>query len=371
MKMVMMGVAESKDTPIIAGIFLPLPTGFERLAFIIYNIFFLGLYCIMQFSRTMAYDTIPNGGNIWFITFALAISFSVFLFGVSYRTMNNRILANSLIPITLLVFISYNIYQYQTVCIPYILAIGAIGLSERGLVKNALLISIYTLATSFLLSMAGVIENIISRAADGFKHNYGFGNPNWISIQLAGIVIMYLFLRNREKLLGMILDFGIIGAVIYFIRYSTGGRTSVVGLAVVLAATIICDLCHLIPYSIRQKYAKAAAIFNFVVTECILFGTAVMAMYLSWTYDEDNESRLLLYIGKVFNTSTLEKRLDSAHRGLLNYTPKLFGQIVIEVNGLKAVERRVVLLVGCILCRTSYYLWNRDIRVLLPILYNT
>ncbi|MBQ3796514.1 MAG: oligosaccharide repeat unit polymerase [Butyrivibrio sp.] len=326
------------DSPRTAGIFLPLPGGFETLAFVIYNVFFLGIYCIMQFSRTRAYDIIPAAGDIWSVALGMSVAFSVFLFGVNYRSMKNRILANALIPITILVFISYYIFQFQTTSIPYILAIGAIGLSERGLVKNSLLVSIYTLSASFLLSMSGVIENTISRAADGFKHTYGFGNPNWISIQLAGIVIMYLFLRNREKILGMVLDLGIIGAVIYFIRYSTGGRTSVTGLAVVLAATVVCDLCHLIPYNIRQKFTKAVAIFNFIVTEAILFGSAAMAMYLSWTYDEDNESRVLHYVGKVFDTRSFEARLESAHRGLLNYTPTMFGQFIREINNAEAAE---------------------------------
>ena len=286
---------------------------------------FAGMF-VTQLSVTYALVSIPNQELLFQSMRLLPLAVSVFIFAINFGKNCGWLSSLLLLTITVLVYISLYRTSAFSFCAVYILAVGMVAFKDRALVKVAFVSSLLTLATSFMLSMSGVITSLVSKSSDGFKHNFGFYNPNPASMLLASTVILYLYLRNRKSIFGRIIDLLLIAAVAVFIRYYTGGRTSVLGLAYLFAGTVVYDICRLLPASLRNKCRKVLAVLNFIYAEIVLFGTAAFGIWFSYIYDKYNDDYLVFrIIGKVFNTRSYGARLNISHDGLMKYKTGFFG----------------------------------------------
>ncbi len=283
---------------------------------------------IMGLNTTYAMGYIPEAYTVLKSCIYLSLAVSSFVFAIGFTRIKSWISALLILAITLLVMFGFYQTREMTIYPIYIIAAGMVSFNDRKLVKTALATSFLVLTATFVLSMAGVIPHIITRSVDGFKHTFGSINPNMVSMHLVSIVIMYLYLRSRKNILGRLLDLCLIGAVAYFIRYYTGGRTSVVGLAYLFAGTVVYDLCRLFPASLREKCRKVFAVLNFLYAEAVLLGTAAFGIYFSFIYDENNDDYVVFkYIGKVFNTNSIGARLRISHDALMKYKAGFFGPL--------------------------------------------
>ena len=324
----------------------------SKVFFAMYAAAFFACMFVMQLSITYALAVIPNQQLLFETAKFLPIAIAVFVFAINYN-QNGWLISLVLLVTTILTYYVLIRTSAVSVCIVYILAVGAVFFKDRIIVKLAFVSSALTLIISFVLSMTGVIHSEIYRSVDGLKHLFGFYNPNPASMIFAVTVISFLYLRKRNNIIGRILDLGIIAVTTIFIRYYAGGRTSVLGLAYLFAGTVIYDLCRFIPLSFRKKYNKAVAILNFVYAEAVLLVTAAFGIVFSYIYDKYNNDYLAFrLVGRVFNPKSFGERLSISHDAIEKYGINFFGLLPSRIedgqdfSGMDVFYARAIVLYG-------------------------